>query len=210
MVEHSNAQLSPTGRTLRWGAGLALVVLTGLHPAYSVDAAGELYRISSFRYWLAVHLALLGVMAAFDISLLSWPGPRAGLCWRLRQLGVAVHLTAYSAFLGIDGIAGGLLAQFGAGAGTQSRQTMTAAIAVLFGSGVVLGLALLAGAGWLLAALALLAQLAGHARLLPAAGLLLAALLVLSYSHSPPVGPVGALLAVAACAALDLAGRRPR
>jgi len=198
----------PGARLLRWAAPLALLGLTLTHPPYGAAAAGQVSRIAGDPGWLAVHLGLLAAVAAFDVALLTWPGPAAGPARRLRQFGVLTHLVGYSAFVGVDGIAGGLLADRAAGAGANLRPGLTAAVTALFSATPVVGLALVAGVGWLLAALTVLVAAAARPALLPAAGLLLAAVLSLTFSHSPPAGPVGAGLAIAAVAALDLAGRK--
>lgn len=195
-------------RLLRWGSAAALVALTLAHPAYRADPAAQLERIGNSNGWIPLHVGLLAAFAAFDVALLTWPSShRVGT--RLRRLGVLVHLVAYSAFVAVDGIAGGLLAHFAAGAPGDLRPGLAAGLSVLFTAGPVVALALTAGLGWLLAVGTILAELAASPRYLPAAGFLLSSVIVMTYRHSAPVGPIGAALALVAAAALDLAARRP-
>lgn len=195
-------------RLLRWGSPAALIALTVAHPAYRADPAGQLMRIGTSNSWTALHVGLLGGFAAFDVSLLTWPS-RHRLGGQLRRLGVLVHLVAYSAFVAVDGVAGGVLAHFAAGAPSDLRPGLAAALGVLFTAGPVVALAMTAGLGWLLAVGTIVAELVASPRYLPAAGLLLSSVIVMTYRHSSPVGPIGAVLALVAAAALELAGRRP-
>lgn len=194
-------------RLLRWGAAGALLALTLAHPSYRADPAGQLERIGTSTGWVPLHLGLLCAFAAFDVALLTWPG-RHPLGRRLRRLGVVVHLVAYSAFVAVDGVAGGLLARYAAGAPPALRPGLSAALSVLFTAGPVVALALAAALGWVLAVGAIVAELTAWPSYLPAAGFLVAAVVLLTYRHSAPVGPIGAALALVAAAGLDLAGRR--
>lgn len=185
------------GAGVRLGAPAALLVVTSLHPAYSADAAGELARIAGTPGWLVLHLALLAAIVGYDAALLGWPS--SGPVGRgLRLAGVVVNLVCYSAFVGVDGVAAGLLARSGDGAG----------VATLFGSPLVSGLALLGAAGWLVAALTVAVALAADLRALPAGGLLVGSALLLGFSHAPPTGPLGAALALAAAGWAQLVGAR--
>lgn len=175
------------GAGLRLGSAAALLAVTALHPSYSLDAAGELARIAGTPDWLVLHLALLAAIAGYDAALLGWPS--SGPVGRgVRLAGLVVNLVCYSAFVGVDGVAAGLLARSGDGAG----------IATLFGSPLVSGLALVGAAGWLVAALTVAVALAADLRQLPAGGLLVGSALLLGFSHAPPTGPLGAALALAA------------
>lgn len=203
-ADRSNRALA---RSLRWLAAATLFALTLAHPPYSSDPTAQLVRISSSPSWLLVHFGMLAAIAAFDVALLTWPGARGGPVWRVRQLGVLIHLVAYSAFIGVDGVAGEILARFGSAAAPDLRPGVAAAVGALFSAGPVVVLALIAGAGWLMAVGGLLVQLAAQPRYLPAVGLLLAAIVTLTVSHSPPPGPIGAAFALGAAAALDLANR---
>lgn len=194
-------------RLLRWGSAGALLALTLAHPAYRADPAAQLERIGTTG-WIPLHLGLLCAFAAFDVALLTWPG-RQGSGGQLRRLGVVVHLVAYSAFVAVDGVAGGLLAGFAAGAPPALRPGLSAGLGILFTADPVVALALTAAVGWLVAVGAIVAELTAWPRYLPAAAFLVCAVATLTYRHSAPVGPVGAVLALLAAAALDLAGRRP-
>lgn len=193
---------------LRIGAPASLTVLTALHPGYQTDAAVEYQRIRSFSPWIPLHLALLVAFEAFAVSLLVWP--RAGtVTWRVRQVGAAAALVFYSAFIGVDGIAGGVLAH-----SITVRSLLPGAqvgLSELFASGTVEALALIGAAGWLLAATAIVVDLvtADQHAVLPG-GLLIAGVVLLGTSHAPPFGPAGSALATAGAALVQSPARRAR
>ncbi|HET9082585.1 MAG TPA: hypothetical protein VFO01_18980 [Trebonia sp.] len=190
------------GRLLRAGAPMALAVLTALHPAYSTDAGHEAARIAADGMWLPLHLALLAAFALYGISLLTWP-TAGGRWWQARRAGVVLSLVCYSAFLGVDGIAGGLLARASASAPAGLRPGLDLGVTTLFSQGVVGVLALLGAAGWVIATVAITVESAADVRLLVPAAMLVASGVLLGFSHDPPVGPLGAGLAVTAAVLAD-------
>lgn len=186
--------------------GLVLA-LTAAHPGYSTDASAEVGRITASGIWLPLHLALLPAFALYGTSMLAWP-TGGGAWWRLRQGGVALSVVFYSAFIGVDGVAGWLLAHAAAQAPAGLRPGLADGLTTLFSAGPVAALALAGSAGWLIAAVAVAAESADHARLLLPAGLLVLSAVVLGISHAPPAGPAGAGLALAGASLLDLPSAR--
>lgn len=194
---------------LRIGGPAIVMALTAAHPGYSTDASREIERITAAGAWLPLHLALLPGFALYGVSMLAWP-TSGGAWWRLRQAGVALSLVFYSAFVGVDGVSGWLLAHAGAQAPPGLRAGLADGVTILFSAGPVAALALLGAAGWLIAAVAVTAESAAQVRLLLPAGLLVASALVLGVSHDPPMGPAGAGFALAAAVLLDaLPARQP-
>lgn len=194
---------------IRIGGPAIVMALTAAHPGYSTDVSHELQRISASGVWLPLHLALLPGFALYGLSMLAWPTD-GGRWWRLRQVGVLLNLVFYSAFVGVDGVAGWLLAHAGAHATGGRRAGLEDGLTILFSAAPVGALALLGVIGWLIAAVAVTAESTAEIRRLIPAGLLVLSALTLGF-HAPPVGPLGAGLAVLAAILFDiLTARQPK
>ncbi|HJS88751.1 MAG TPA: hypothetical protein VJ738_02165 [Steroidobacteraceae bacterium] len=188
---------------LRIGGPAIVMTLTAAHPGYSTDVSHELQRITASGAWLPLHLALLPGFALYGLSMLAWP-TAGGRWWRLRQGGVVLSLVFYSAFVGVDGVAGWLLAHAGAQAPAGLRAGLVDGLTTLFSAALVGVLALVGVVGWLIAALAVTAESTAELRRLVPAGLLVLSALALGFSHAPPVGPVGAGFGLVAAILLDV------
>lgn len=110
----------------------------------------------------------------------------------------------HSAFVGVDGVAGWLLAHAGAQAAAGLRAGLVDGLTTLFSAALVGVLALVGVVGWLIAALAVTAESTAELRRLVPAGLLVLSALALGFSHAPPVGPVGAGFGLVAAILLDV------
>lgn len=193
-------------------APAALALLSLAHPAFSTRALSEPARISAHPQWLPVHIGMLLAVGILDLMLLSLTGPQHGRWRHLVWLGAGMNVVLYSAFLGVDGLGGGLLVAAASAPGTDAAG-LSAAVTVLFAAPLVALLARLGGAGWLLAVLGLTGA-AGNAGRSVAFGLVAATgALSLEFSHAPPFGVAGAALLAVGMAgllpALRSSGPRP-
>jgi len=196
-----------TRRTMVVGTPLALAGLSLAHPGFSTVAVSELTRIATHPQWLAVHLGMLVVVGGLDLTLLALTGPRQGRWRYLVWLGAGMNLVLYSAFVGVDGLGGGVLAMAAATPGAD-RVGLGAAVATLFSARLVALVAQLGGAGWLLAVLGLTGAAGGGVRSVTAGLVAAAGALALAFSHAPPFGVAGAVLLAVGLAGIEPGLRR--
>jgi hypothetical protein len=207
-------RLSGWRRPLVVGAPVALLAVALLHPGGNPFAPGSFAAQLRDRtgLWLGVHLVLplaTGLVAAALAVLLRGLSDRAAA---VSRAALGVFVVAYAMFDAVVGLGTGVLLRLTAAAPPAERAALEAVTDAYFAArlGAPIGpLILLANVAWLVAAAAAAVALrrAGAPRV--SVGLLVAAGVVFAVDHSPPFGPVGMALLVAAVATLLRAARRP-
>jgi hypothetical protein len=186
---------------------LLLVGVTALHPTGHREHVFAVLAPQSGR-WLAVHYAQLVLLPLAGMVLLALLGRERSLAATMARVAIYIFVVYYSVFDGIAGLAVGTLVRRGATLPPAERAMLSDAAQALFADPVLGGLGALGGfasVAWLIACGAI-ARVARRRGVTWAAVIaLLVAGILLTITHTPPLGPV----AFAAMTASVLLWREP-
>jgi hypothetical protein len=179
---------------------LLLVGVTALHPTGHRAHVFAVLAPQSGR-WLAVHYLQLALLPLAGMVLLALLGRERSLAATMARVAIYLFVVYYSVFDGIAGLATGALIRRGATLPAGESAVISDAAQALFSDPVLGGLGALGGfasAAWLVAcaATARVARRRGVSWV--AVTPLLVAGVLLTITHTPPLGPVAFLAMTAA------------
>ncbi len=173
---------------------LLVGLVTLAHPSYTNNVSNELSRITNDRSWLEIHELLLVGFGLLDLSFMSIAKSLPSAWGKMVLVGAALNIVFYSAFIGIDGVSGGLLAQIGSSSTNQTRGLIGYAITDLFASHLTVAIAEIGALGWIIAGIGIFGAWSKNGvAIVPGASMLIGTV-TLAFSHAPPFGPAGSLI----------------